>query len=180
MIGLTSLWDIMKPFNPSKFLEIASLLGSLSASDKALRLFPNVEIGGGLLSDDYKRKYAMYFQALQGDCVHLNLPMSAKAASRLAEKASEPRVTHADLVQLSDDLERRLVDEMQSMVFFSIKPDKQHLLSDANLFGDSVAEAFPSAAYDITHAGRCLALDQWTASVFHSMRVLEVGLQVLV
>ena len=44
-------------------------------------------------------------------------------------------------------------------------------------FGDKVAVAFEEATIDIQAASRCLALDEGTACVFHSMRVLEHGLR---
>jgi hypothetical protein len=44
------------------------------------------------------------------------------------------------------------------------------------LFGKSVADTFPSTQADANDAGRCFAFEQNTASVFHSMRVLEKGL----
>ena len=47
------------------------------------------------------------------------------------------------------------------------------------LFGDDVARAFPSSKGDIDEAGKCLALDRGTACVFHLMRILEIGLQLL-
>jgi len=39
-----------------------------------------------------------------------------------------------------------------------------------------VAERFPEAIFDMAEAGKCLALDRSTASVFHLMRVTEYGL----
>ena len=44
-------------------------------------------------------------------------------------------------------------------------------------FGAAVADAFPDADFDVAAAARCPALDEWTACVFHSMRVLEHGLR---
>ena len=46
-------------------------------------------------------------------------------------------------------------------------------------FGESILEKFPSASYDVKEASTCFALDRWTASVFHLMRVLEIGLRIL-
>ncbi len=46
-------------------------------------------------------------------------------------------------------------------------------------FGEGVAEQFPGQAKDIAAAARCIALDEWTAAVFHLMRVLEGGIQEL-
>ena len=40
-----------------------------------------------------------------------------------------------------------------------------------------VEALFPSAAYDIDEAARCLALRRSTAAVFHCLAVLELGLR---
>jgi hypothetical protein len=42
------------------------------------------------------------------------------------------------------------------------------------------ADAFPSAEREMSAAGRCYALDEWTASVLHSMRALEFPLKAMV
>jgi hypothetical protein len=48
-----------------------------------------------------------------------------------------------------------------------------------SLFGKGVAERFPSAAFEVDEAGKCLALGRSTASVFHLMRVLEIGIKAM-
>ena len=47
------------------------------------------------------------------------------------------------------------------------------------LFGPLVEEKFPRASIDIKEAGKCFALDRYTACVVHLMRALEVGLESL-
>lgn len=44
------------------------------------------------------------------------------------------------------------------------------------LFGCDVDGKFPSVAYEIDEAGKCLALNRYTACVFHCMRAMEKGL----
>jgi hypothetical protein len=44
-------------------------------------------------------------------------------------------------------------------------------------FGVEVEAAFPDATGEIAAASRCYAVDEWTACVFHAMRVLEHGLR---
>src|SRR5207245_2918398 len=52
---------------------------------------------------------------------------------------------------------------------------KVHYHKANQLFGEPVEIKFPEVADDIKEAGKCLALDRSTATVFHLMRVLEVG-----
>jgi len=179
MIERTSLWDIMKPFDPSLFLGLNALLGYLSGADHVLKNMPGADPKGGLLLADHKKNYLIYFQVLHQECIRLDLAMSGKTAKRLVDKLSQDTVTHADPVALSDEFKLRLTDEIQLRVFYSIEPSKQWLLSDENIISSSVADSFPSAVRDIRDAAHCLAFDCWIASVFHSMRVLEIGLNAL-
>jgi hypothetical protein len=55
------------------------------------------------------------------------------------------------------------------------KTDKTYFEQE-RLFGDEVYSRFESAREDIKEAGSCLALNRSTATVFHCMRVLEIGL----
>ena len=50
---------------------------------------------------------------------------------------------------------------------------------DYGLFGEDVDEAFPESAEDISEAGKCLALERYTAAVFHLMRGMESAVAVL-
>jgi hypothetical protein len=70
-----------------------------------------------------------------------------------------------------------LLDELSEPMFLCIEADRRDLyIQSVPPFGVVVADKFPDASKDIGAATRCLALDEWTASVFHSMRVLEHGL----
>jgi hypothetical protein len=69
--------------------------------------------------------------------------------------------------------------ELSQRVVFFVPPDRSKYYSEPYPFGERVFDRFPSAIADIEAAAKCLALTQGTASVFHSMRVLEVGLKAL-
>ena len=45
------------------------------------------------------------------------------------------------------------------------------------LFGAAVEAKFPEMSEDISEAGKCLALNRATASVFHLMRIMEIAVQ---
>jgi hypothetical protein len=44
---------------------------------------------------------------------------------------------------------------------------------------DAVINAFPAASEEIREAANCLALDRYTAAVFHAMRAAEIGVRAL-
>lgn len=76
-----------------------------------------------------------------------------------------------------EDINLRINDELSRAKFFLVETHPEYLDPAAPLFGEDVANKFASAAFDIEEAGRCLALGLTTASVFHLMRVLEIGLK---
>jgi hypothetical protein len=87
--------------------------------------------------------------------------------------------TENDLLSDLDTLEMSFGNELRGELIFRIAPDKNRYFEKDNLFGSEVAAAFPSAIDNIRNAGTCYAVEQWDASVFHLMRVLERGLRVL-
>jgi hypothetical protein len=71
----------------------------------------------------------------------------------------------------------RIRDELSTMVFFAFEQDADRLFSPAlPLFGAEVDAKFPSLAYDIAEAGKCMALERSTAAAFHAIRSLEAGI----
>lgn len=79
-------------------------------------------------------------------------------------------------------IEKLAEKELRNKAFFYVSPERSKFWPTAekpHLFGAKAAAAFPSADFDIANAGICLATGMATASVFHLMRVLEIGLTAL-
>jgi hypothetical protein len=60
--------------------------------------------------------------------------------------------------------------------FFDQELDKP-FFGNEPVFGEKIDNAFPAARIDIKNAGTCLALNLNDATIFHLMRVVEVGLR---
>lgn len=74
-------------------------------------------------------------------------------------------------------LSTTFTDELRGTLFYGVSSKYVSALRDVDPpFGEEVANAFPSAAYDIVEAGKCRALGRWTASVMHLMRALDPAL----
>jgi hypothetical protein len=85
-----------------------------------------------------------------------------------------------DLRQALKSLLDALVVEFQGASFLYIPDHKvQFYKQSVALFGYEVTAWFPDSSDDISAAGRCYAVDEWTAVVFHLMRVAEYGLRAL-
>jgi len=71
-------------------------------------------------------------------------------------------------------MNNNLMVELAEAWFLMIPADKRFIYEQPSpIFGETVHKAFPDAQRDIAAAGRCYALDEWTACVVHLMRALE-------
>jgi hypothetical protein len=77
---------------------------------------------------------------------------------------------HVDFMQL------QLLDELERLRLYNVTETLAAIYDNPQPFGEDVFEAFPGAVLDSQNAGKCLALGQPTACMFHLMRVLEHGL----
>lgn len=111
-------------------------------------------------------------------CEQIGLKVSAKSARRVAEQIATGG-TWGELEKLIEEFQGRLEDELESELFLHVGAGEVRYYQDsANGWQPALAK-FPSIAFDIEEAGKCLALSRGTASVFHLMRVLEAGLYAL-
>jgi hypothetical protein len=88
-------------------------------------------------------------------------------------------MTCSDLHHTLEALQLQLFDELDRIRLYHVVEPYVPLYENPTPFGQAVFDNFPSANSDALNAGRCLALGQSTASVFHLMRVMEVGLRAL-
>lgn len=141
------------------------------------------------LTKENRAQIIRHSEALQQLATNLELSGSAEAARQLVDLVSgitieqaadlDPDAIHS--VQSSlDHMNRSIVSELKTRKILILSVKEQLILKPGDpLFGMEVFKAFPSADYDIEEAGACLAFGRNTATVFHLMRALEVGLKVL-
>lgn len=95
---------------------------------------------------------------------------------RIEEEFSEDEPSIQDLITRLKMFAEVLEDELRRRVFLFVVPE------DVNLYRDPIASfvrtwpRYPSARPEIEEACRCYALGRYTASVFHSMAILQSGL----
>lgn len=69
-----------------------------------------------------------------------------------------------------------LLFDLKREAFFHMPESHAKRYNAKDPFGVDVTKDFPSALFDVLEAGNCFACGRYTASVYHSMRVLEHGL----
>jgi hypothetical protein len=109
------------------------------------------------------------------------LPLSTVARAkfkRIIEEAKDGKCSSSTIETLLRELLFDTVLELTEPMFFCVKASHRALYEQREPpFGDIVETTFPDSKRDVAAAARCLALDEWTACVFHLMRVLEHGLR---
>lgn len=73
----------------------------------------------------------------------------------------------------------RVLDEIKDQSFLHVKNPKIDFYEQPELFDSEIGKKFGKINNEITNAGTCFALEQYTATVFHLMRVMEHCLQQL-
>lgn len=123
--------------------------------------------------------------SLQDECSKHGLVMGAKFAHTasgdcLKALAGDSWCHPRNLRIVTGALEQLIkvtVTEADARQFYLLDRTVSEQHDDADtLFGTEVIDAFPSAAFDISEAGKCLSFGLWTASAMHVMKVLEIGL----
>jgi hypothetical protein len=85
-----------------------------------------------------------------------------------------------ELISITIEILRySIFNGMDSTMFVSFDVSDSALFRNEQPFGNAVWNVFPSAIDDSIEAGKCIALERYTAAVFHLMRVLEAGLKAL-
>lgn len=152
------------------------------------------------LSSGDKEGLALFYAAIKDHCEKIGLQLSVIHVERLSSELSQD-VTNQDVVTGINELDSRIRDEMDARLFLFVAPahaefylqETEDEKASATLVGTSslrdrkeklwgkgVQDAFPSTAFDLEEAGKCLALGRATACVMHLSRVIETGLKALV
>ena len=120
-------------------------------------------------------------RALSEWCELLGLDYSVVKVNRIIEciEANE-QITWTEFKRMAEDFTERVEDNVKSRRFFYVTPGRALLYEDpGGWFGEACIDRFPSIERDVRDACQCFGVEQWTASVFHAMRVLEHGLRLV-
>jgi hypothetical protein len=112
------------------------------------------------------------FPSLRQWCERVSLTYSLKSLD-YAERSIAQAPTFSTIERVIDELTRRIEDELDLVWFVHVSNDRLGSYRNSAGFGDRVSAKFPEAAFDVEHAGTCLALEEGTACVIHLMRVVE-------
>jgi len=128
------------------------------------------------ISEDLRKTMQETLAPLDGQIDRLPFSLSLRLQYARFKTALETSTDGKELSIRSDELRENITSELISKVFLMVREENVDFYRQPEPpFGSEVAQRF-EANYDIEAGTRCLALEEWTASVFHMMRVLEKGL----
>ncbi len=144
------------------------------------KTFSAMESTGDKLSEDHRVDLMRRLSLALHYTEELQLPITRKRIDRFGHQVHGNECTYGDVVIAIREIAGRFTDELENTLLFHIPSDKQHFLENAKReMGDDIIGKFPEIAFDIEEAGKCLALERGTASVFHLMRIMEAGLRAI-
>ena len=142
-----------------------------------------LQIKNGQGHDPIEKEYKLLMQGnldyVHRKCGELLLSSTDDRFSILWQSYHDPRFSYGALaVELKPLLEQMEAD-LRKEYFYHYPRERAILL--LRILGDWAAalQAFPSAENEITEGVDCYALNHHTASVFHMMRVAEIGMRAL-
>jgi hypothetical protein len=132
-----------------------------------------------LISDSMKSASLVYLGELHIFCERLGLVVTLQKLRRFINKLENSSITVKEFGTDAIEISERLSDELDAKVCLMI--DSYHASYYSNYADNwaAVIGRFPSPVRDIEEASKCFALNRYTATVFHLMRIMEVGLRVL-
>jgi uncharacterized protein (DUF2267 family) len=132
----------------------------------------------GTQRTDIRQVSRNHLERIAAECESLGLSTSTTVAKRFSNGFQTLALQEAKSV--IDGLGRTISAELTTVVCIRIPSDKREMFEQlAPIWGEEVDVNFPSAAYDISEAGKCLAMGRSTAAVFHCMKPIEVALAAL-
>lgn len=131
-----------------------------------------------LLGQEHREAILAHVGRVEELCSSALLESPGPKIARIRITLNDPTpVTAQEAYFMVRELRERIEDELQDRVFMLVQPHRVQYCMNRALFGDEVNTAFPLAVFDIVGAGNCYACGQFNPTVFHSMRVLEHGLE---
>jgi hypothetical protein len=112
-------------------------------------------------------------------CVYADLDEVIPELDRLKDLVDNATVGWPAIGQAITHLLSRIQDELQTQHYFHLDQRDVPFYLEKTPFGEKAASKFSKANEDVAEAGKCLALQLPTASVFLLMRVLELTVQAL-
>ena len=173
-----SLWEVLK-FNAEDFQRATTCLSTVCAWIYASRDKASPMHNDKIPEADNLAYVVSNLIDLMGHLHVLGAKITLMAVEEAYRDAKDPNTTWERIRLRIEDVGRTLGRELSTVTLLHLNAkEKSYFEPETALFGNDVATKFPSeAAFEIDEAAKCLALGRSTASVFHLMRTMEIGVR---
>lgn len=173
---LWSLWDMLT-FNAANFYSVSTNLQefqTLTNYGKAPETEP-----AALVDADSKGWLLGLAQQLADHLRVLGAPVTEWGCARLKDILERDGATWGDVSKMIEHVDMCLMDELSRKHLLVLDSKEEAYFNPADpLFGAEVATQFQTnGVYELDEAAKCLALGRSTATVFHLMRLMEIGIE---
>ncbi len=113
-------------------------------------------------------------------CTEIELEVSTEIVDGIIQEVLETNgiISCSFAASRIKELRRCFTAELKKRACYILSADRRKYYTDdaAQFATEAALEAFPSAKYDLTEAGKCFATERFTASVSHLMKAAELSL----
>jgi len=109
-------------------------------------------------------------------CASLGLKLSCAYIKRVQAEVQEAKPITVDHFRCwIETFQARLADELNLDLLFHVSAERAHFYAYSEALVPELVGCFPLSSVEMSAAGRCLAFGEGTATVFHLMRVVDMG-----
>jgi hypothetical protein len=167
--SLLTWWE-MENFSAAEFYDFGSRLGGARK---------NLESGSEKTISKADWQKTLGYKTLKRvrvQCEAIGLTISVLSVDKFL-KSVHGNLSTKRLCQALSEIENTIQSEMSVAQFFYMPRKQADFYDQPELFGKKVNMRFPKIQFDMVEAGNCYAMGRGTASVFHLMRIMEIGVQ---
>lgn len=166
-------WD-MEQFSAAGFYSIACQL-SIMAENADYDRQNNVPL---MMGDEQRAIFLKCLNIIASDCENLRLRVSLYAAQSAIGEFKTAKY-FGDLGRGVDHLSKTIEWEMRTRLFLSLTDEEASIYNKWSEGWEAIIERFGGVVCDVEEMQKCYALGRYTASIFHSLQVVEVGIVAL-
>lgn len=171
--GVVSLEDVLA-YAADIFCTLTDVIGRIVGQ-------PWMSLGAALSNDGYKQELAARFQSARKLSRHHGWFETEQRINEVEQYLLENPCLPQILQHKCADLENHIFRLFDRNLFFHVNPDssKEYFKWVEQKNQTNLMRFFPQSFMELSRAANCYLVDEGTASVFHSMRALEIGLNAM-
>ena len=169
-----SAYDMLE-FKAARFFNLALTL-------QILRNMMEKKPSDAVMDNGTKDFLCEELEKVKVHCDGIGLPMALLQIDRTMDNLKEKDISldFGNAAGHVKNIYLRIQDELGLQLFMHINSENsRYYLQPQKVFSQVVLDKFPSIINDVESSCRCYATGNYTASVFHLMRIMECGLRIL-